>query len=898
MFFNYLKRLLLLCSLLPAYSGRAQQCLFSGNIADTVNFQNTQNTEVQFVGLTDTSLNAVTTADEEGRFRFRLKPGTYRIILRNPIFAIFEDTLTLAAGNRDVTFFMPLKTHLLHEVSIVNRPAMSRNGDTTEYIADSFAVMEFGTVEELLIKLPGLDQDENGHIMALGKRVTKIMVDGEAFFSSDPIVVARMLHATAIDKVQLFEEKEEQAVLSGIDKGGPRTRTLNLVLKENAKRGYFGKAKVSGGPPRYFDNYAALNAFEGKRKVAAYGSMNSTGSTAGRFYNGGNTNNEEVKGQQGIPRNNNGGLHYDNRWFNNALTLSGNYLYGKQETENSIHQATRYILPDSQYRSDRENQSFSGTEHHAINMDGRYVMDTSAYLKFNIAYTTTNGGINSSASSATSGADGQPVNAQTQSQQGSNRNHSFELGIFYGKHFRKAGRTFSAEVKASRRNSFSNMWMDSRTVFKDQSADSLSQRKEGNAQIRLINVAATYSDAISRGLYWELAYRLESSNSLSQQYSYDRLHGVYEGLEKLDARYSSNYQLGIITNHAETRLKLDLERWNIGAGFAVVNAGYTQKDFSGTRNYSYTTLSIAPELRIDYLGNEGSSGSLVYTGQAQPPVLDQVQPLVQNGDPLNVYEGNPDLRQEFRHQFAFNYNVFSSAQTSSVFVNVTYTLVQHAISMSQFTDQLGRSVFRYTNVDGNNAAGLSAGYSQSIKSLNLKAGIRLDASLSQMVMDINDQHNRSVEGNYSCGINLRYFSGTSLELSNVSSVNYNTNTNSVLQGSNNRFIYYRQQNSFIYKPASRIRLETSIQWLLRQKINAEDRQNSIANWNVSFAFSLLKNRSLRLSCSVQDLLNQNRGFSRMVSNNIIREQTFSTLKRYVLFGLSWDFNYYRRGRPK
>ncbi len=80
-------------------------------------------------------------------------------------------------------------------------------------------------------------------------------------------------------------------------------------------------------------------------------------------------------------------------------------------------------------------------------------------------------------------------------------------------------------------------------------------------------------------MYWELAYRLESNSSLSQQRSYDRLQGVYEGLEKLDERYSSNYQLGIITNHRGNPLEADLERWNIGAGFALVNAGYTQKDF-------------------------------------------------------------------------------------------------------------------------------------------------------------------------------------------------------------------------------------------------------------------------------------------------------------------------------
>jgi hypothetical protein len=205
---------------------------------------------------------------------------------------------------------------------------------------------------------------------------------------------------------------------------------------------------------------------------------------------------------------------------------------------------------------------------------------------------------------------------------------------------------------------------------------------------------------------------------------------------------------------------------------------------------------------------------------------------------------------------------------------------------------MGRSIFKYINVDGNSALGLSAGYSRDIKAFNLKAGIQLETSLSRTVMDINGQRSESIQGNYSSGINLRYFSGTNLELSNVSTIYYNTN--SVQESINNRFIYYRQQSSFMYKPALRIKIETSFNWLLRQKMNTDDRQNSIANWNIMLAFSLLKNRSLHLSCSVEDLLNQNRGFSRIVSNNIIREQDYTTLKRYVLFGLTWNFNYCRK----
>src|SRR5690606_24250864 len=111
-------------------------------------------------------------------------------------------------------------------------------GDTTEYTADSFAVRENANVEELLQNLPGITVDKDGKITAQGKQIQKVLVDGDEFFSDDPTIATKNLRADAIDKVQVFDKKSDQAVFSGID-DGEVTKTINLKLKENAKNGYF-----------------------------------------------------------------------------------------------------------------------------------------------------------------------------------------------------------------------------------------------------------------------------------------------------------------------------------------------------------------------------------------------------------------------------------------------------------------------------------------------------------------------------------------------------------------------------------------------------------------------------------------------------------------------------------
>ena len=88
--------------------------------------------------------------------------------------------------------------------------------------------------------MPGIQVDKDGKITAQGQQVQKILVDGDEFFSDDPTVATRNLRADAIDKVQVYDKKSDEATFTGID-DGQKTKTINLKLKDNARHGYFGK---------------------------------------------------------------------------------------------------------------------------------------------------------------------------------------------------------------------------------------------------------------------------------------------------------------------------------------------------------------------------------------------------------------------------------------------------------------------------------------------------------------------------------------------------------------------------------------------------------------------------------------------------------------------------------
>jgi hypothetical protein len=111
--------------------------------------------------------------------------------------------------------------------------------DTIEYNAGSFKVQPNAVVEDLLKRLPGVEVDRDGTVKAQGQQVRRVTVDGKEFFGRDPKIATKNLPADAVDKVQVFDRKSDQAQFTGID-DGQREKTINLSLKEEKKKEFLG----------------------------------------------------------------------------------------------------------------------------------------------------------------------------------------------------------------------------------------------------------------------------------------------------------------------------------------------------------------------------------------------------------------------------------------------------------------------------------------------------------------------------------------------------------------------------------------------------------------------------------------------------------------------------------
>ena len=232
----------------------------------------------------DSSLVNYGRTDEKGTFTFKnLKSGEYILKISYVGFLPYNQ-LVKPTGEATINLgelrMKPITKELFEVVVKTAKAPLTIKGDTIEYNASSFKVPPGSTVEDLLRKLPGVQIDQDGSIRAQGQEVRKVTVDGKNFFGNDPKMATKNIQAEAIQKVQVFNDKTEQAKLTGVD-DGKKEKTVNLELKEEFKKGGFGKATVAAGPasndlPLRAEGKASYNKFNAKHQFSLVGLGNNT----------------------------------------------------------------------------------------------------------------------------------------------------------------------------------------------------------------------------------------------------------------------------------------------------------------------------------------------------------------------------------------------------------------------------------------------------------------------------------------------------------------------------------------------------------------------------------------------------------------------------------------------
>ena len=142
-------------------------------------------------------------------------------------------------------------------ISAIGNPIVVKK-DTIEFNAASFKVGENAMLEDLLKKMPGMAVGEDGSVTWNGEKIDKITVGGKTFFFNDPTAALKNLPAKIVDKIKVVDKAKDEAAASGIVTKDDKEKVMDVELKDEYSKGWYGNAKLGGGATLTPDNGSRL----------------------------------------------------------------------------------------------------------------------------------------------------------------------------------------------------------------------------------------------------------------------------------------------------------------------------------------------------------------------------------------------------------------------------------------------------------------------------------------------------------------------------------------------------------------------------------------------------------------------------------------------------------------
>lgn len=254
----------------------AQSITLTGKVSDSL--QNPLDVaNVVAVNQKDQALEAFGITNPQGEYKINLKANnSYKIKFSYLGFAPKEFTITTNTEDIILNVTMLEATQNLDEVEVTYEIPITIKGDTIVYNTDSFVSGTEKKLADVLEKLPGVEVNDDGEIEVEGKRVSKVMVEGEDFFDGDSKLASKNIPANALDKVEVLRNYSEVSQLKGVTNNQDNI-ALNIKLKEGKKKFWFGEITAGGGADERYVVHPKLFYYSPKYSVSVLTDLNNVG---------------------------------------------------------------------------------------------------------------------------------------------------------------------------------------------------------------------------------------------------------------------------------------------------------------------------------------------------------------------------------------------------------------------------------------------------------------------------------------------------------------------------------------------------------------------------------------------------------------------------------------------
>lgn len=230
----------------------------------------------------DNKTIAYTTSTAEGNFSFTSDSyGNFSLVISHLSYKKNTTPIEIKEQNSlvDIDVILKSKTQELTEVTIQKSlTAAWEKGDTITYSTKAFTTGNEAKLKDVLNKLPGIEVNENGAIIANGKKVDNLLLDGKEFFGNNHGLATNNLSADMIAGVDLIKNYESFGALREIEQS--KQTALNIKIKSDYKNKISGDLTAYGAIENRYRLHTNLFRFGKKLNLSFIGNINDTGEQA------------------------------------------------------------------------------------------------------------------------------------------------------------------------------------------------------------------------------------------------------------------------------------------------------------------------------------------------------------------------------------------------------------------------------------------------------------------------------------------------------------------------------------------------------------------------------------------------------------------------------------------
>ena len=812
----------------------------------------------------------------------------------------------------------------LEEFAISMPPPVKMNGDTLEFNADAFELDSNAVIDDLLRRLPGMTIWSDGKITVNGKEIKGLTVNGKPFFGDDMSIALQNLPKLSVKKIQVYEDKA-----NGLSE--PETR-MNVVLKEDKNKGFFGKMGAGGGTGKHYMLEGTLNAFDGRSQLSIAAAHNNVNMRQ---------DNMEAMLRNMSYKGNGARVEFEPNFgvLGNLLplNLAARYLHSFNENENLgfynrmqldvSSNKNKLLLDKNTFRitsiSDEESllkkenlKSATVNEDHSIN--GKYekkkkgkslLIKPFIHKKYDSRSDINYIELSSSMKGMLSSSSNKYKSQNEYVQGGFNIEYAYDRDAFdlsnYSKiqkwsYSYKLNYTFSAAESKRLIKRVASLIMQGGASTTDYDRN---YNEHGNSLFNEVGItvngikARNYNWLNSHNIKFDIYANVKWNNEKDDNYVYDILNEDVKvnnfGLtnNRVINSYTASSGLSMNKSWGQSDITGRSSNWNLRLSLNSQWFYWKSLATQPKQNLSMKYLKFTPKAELSHSKSKTSKFnkwfSITFDQYFTYPVLEQLLPLVDSSVIYYQILGNPNLRETLHNDLKINYTLISSRRSNNYDIRmfVGAGISRDALTDSVYIDSVGRSLIYYSNVNskyGN--ASIEAS-----KSFKLNENNRLEFTF-------NTQASLRKLPSYFNGIKLETLNfGTDTKISTL--FNYRDMFSVIMaNGIVNNFAKVKGQDRFTtstivnslgaaYKFLEGWSIGSTLSLNYTRSSRGSNNQFNIFNMNVSKRF--LKKRNLEMKLSGYDLLNQNKGVLNYAKGNYFVNGDVNVLTRYYMLSISY-----------